>query len=309
MRFPALLLRLAPLCLLGPLFACGKGTSRAPRLLSCERLAFVPAGVVAGGMARSPFDLLVDRFEVSRGLWRAVRKLDRDLPELSGRLGIVWAEEGDDSLPATGMDALEARRCAAARGMRLPSTQEWFYIAAGERAQFYPWGNSLVRTAANTWEVGLGSPAAVGTFPAGVTRGGIYDLVGNVWEWTEPPLIEDAAPYGWSGSGAPPFGRWAMGGSYKYPVRPLFGSGPVPGLLALGLEEGSRSIDVGLRCVAEAEPYLRAHAEEWSSPAYRERVIAVGRRWGPRAAGLLERLAADPEAPAALAWLAEGSRR
>ena len=55
---------LALLCLT----ACGDPGSGAPELLSCERLAFVPAGVVAGRLAGTPVDLLVDRFEVTRDL-------------------------------------------------------------------------------------------------------------------------------------------------------------------------------------------------------------------------------------------------
>lgn len=294
------------LALLLPLAACADPADRAPALLSCERLAYVPAGVVAGRLAASPADLLVDRFEVTRELWASVRAQEGSLPDLAGRLGVDWSGERA-GLPATGMDFDEAARFAQARGMRLPTADEWLFVAAGARAQSYPWGNSLVASASNTWEAGLGRATAVGTFPSGATPHGVHDLVGNVWEWTEGPVLTRFAPHGWAAPGSP-HPRWAMGGSYKYAVRPLFETGRSPTVLAIGLELASRSSDVGLRCVAEAEGYLRSQAASWSDPSDRERVVAVGRSWGPRAVRLLERLAGEPGAPEALGWLLEGAR-
>jgi len=294
-----------PLVLLLTLTACADTADPAPELLSCERLAYVPAGVVAGRLAASPGDLLVDRFEVTRELWAAVRARDSSLPGLSGRLGVVWDGQRAE-LPATGMDFDEAVRFAEARGMRLPTADEWLFVAAGARGQSYPWGNSLVASASNTWEAGLGRATAVGTFPSGATPHGVHDLVGNVWEWTDGPVLRRFAPHGWAGSDAP-HPRLAMGGSYKYAVRPLFETGRSPTVLALGRELASRSSDVGLRCVADAEGYLRAHAMSWSDPSDRQRVVAVGRAWGPRAVRLLGRLAAERGAPAALGWLLEGA--
>jgi hypothetical protein len=299
---------LLALTVLLALTACGDRMDSGTQLLSCERLAFVPAGVVAGRLAGSSVDLLVDRFEVTRDLWNEVRRGGADLPDLSGRVGLTWSDGAGGSLPATGMDAHEAVRLAGARGLRLPTTGEWLYIAAGSRAQHFPWGNSLVATASNTWETGLARATPVGTFPSGATAGGVYDLVGNVWEWTDAPVLADFLPLGWAGPDAAPYSRWAMGGSYNYSVRPLFDKGAYPRVLALGRELGSRSSDVGLRCVAAAEDFLRTEAAEWSSPAVRERVVAVGRSWGSRSVRLLERLAAEPGAPPALGWLLEGAR-
>lgn len=276
-------------------------------LLSCERLAFVPAGVVAGRLAGSQSDLVVDRFEVTRDLWDEVRRVEPGLPDLSGRFGLAWSDATGGHLPATGMDAQEAGLFARARGLRLPTASEWLYVAAGSRAQYYPWGNSLVAGASNTVETGLSRATAVGTFPAGTTPHGIHDMVGNVWEWTAPPLLEGFSPLGWGGGDVAPFPRWAMGGSYQYAVRPLFEAGTYPQALALGLEMESRCSDVGLRCVADAEAFLRAEAGGWGLPSVRERVVAVGRSWGPRSLRLLQRLAAEPGSAPALAWLLEGA--
>lgn len=304
-------MRLLPLTLL---LAFGSGCSPAPvggsELLGCERLAFVPAGSAAAGMpeAGAYEDLLVDRFEVTRGLWSRVRSEHRSLPSLDGRVGQDWDREGTQHLPAAGMDHSEARAFAAARGMRLPTAKEWLYIAAGSRGQFYPWGLRFDDRAANTLETGLGRGAAAGSFPLGITEHGVHDLSGNLWEW-----IDGELPRGWrarvpEGGAVVPHGQWAMGGSFLFHAAQLY-DGVGGTVQALGLESRSRSSDLGLRCVAPAEDYLRVHASEWSDDSMKERVVACGRAWGARSTRLLARLVEEPGAPIALTWLLQGSRQ
>lgn len=305
-------LRLA-LCSVLLLGTCG-GAPREPGsdLLSCERLAFVPRGSVTpfpDVLCAAGTDLLVDRFEVTRELWLSVVEASgADLGGLDQRLGQDWGE-GPGTLPAVGMDHDEARRFARLRGMRLPTVGEWMYVAAGSRAQYWPYGVSRETSVANTLEVGLGEAARGGTFPNGRSTGtDVYDLVGNVWEWVTPPLPRGVEPASWGGQGTSPFPLWAMGGSYLTRAQELYGLGVRRHFNAQGLEAGHRALDLGLRCAVEAEPYLWAHAGQWSDPALREHVVAVGRSWGPRAVGLLESLARRPGAPAAIAWLLEGAR-
>jgi formylglycine-generating enzyme required for sulfatase activity len=65
---------------------------------------------------------------------------------------------------------------------RLPTEQEWEYAARnGERSDVYPWGSDFKEGAAVLKEA---TPAAVGSREGGKNRWGIFDLVGNVWEWT-----------------------------------------------------------------------------------------------------------------------------
>ena len=82
---------------------------------------------------------------------------------------------------------------------------------------------------------------------------------------------------------------WCLGGSFLTPERPTYTAGRV--CLALEVSAGHRASDLGLRCVTEAEGYLRGlPGGEDLSAAERERVARVGQRWGPSAATLLTRL-------------------
>jgi iron(II)-dependent oxidoreductase len=48
----------------------------------------------------------------------------------------------------------------------------------------FPWGDTMDRDLVNLWGAGPGSTVSVFDLPDGVSVGGIYHLIGNVWEWT-----------------------------------------------------------------------------------------------------------------------------
>jgi formylglycine-generating enzyme required for sulfatase activity len=106
---------------------------------------------------------------------------------------------GIDNRPAVGLTWHEAVAYArwlarkTGRPFRLPTEAEWERAAAGTDGRKYPWGNRTSDDTTNTREAAIGQTTAVGIFPGDKTPEGIYDLGGNVWEWTGS--LDRAYPY------------------------------------------------------------------------------------------------------------------
>jgi formylglycine-generating enzyme len=108
--------------------------------------------------------------------------------------------------PVTHVAYADAEAYAAWAGRALPTEAEWEYAARGglDGARF-AWGDEMFpqgRAMANTWQGefpwqnlridGYEGTSPVGAFPA--NGYGLYDMIGNVWEWTCDPFDEVAPP-------------------------------------------------------------------------------------------------------------------
>jgi formylglycine-generating enzyme required for sulfatase activity len=90
---------------------------------------------------------------------------------------------GKEDHPVVYVDLEDARAYARWAGKRLPSEEEWQYAAQGPEGRKYPWGERMLPERCNSGQSGGTTP--VRAFPEGRSTFGVYDLCGNVWEWTE----------------------------------------------------------------------------------------------------------------------------
>jgi formylglycine-generating enzyme required for sulfatase activity len=114
----------------------------------------------------------------------------------------------EGTYPATQIAFEDAMAYAEWQGKSLPTEAEWEYAARGGlNSAVYPWGDEFSpngEVMANTWEGdfpwrntekdGYTGTSPVGSYPA--NGYGLFDMVGNVWEWTIDwwQDVHDASP-------------------------------------------------------------------------------------------------------------------
>jgi len=102
---------------------------------------------------------------------------------------ISWSDskflilDGFENYPVILVTWAGAQAFSAHYNWRLPNEQEWEKAARGQSGWDYPWGDNTP-----TCELANYSGCFDGTIGVGLTTGvspyGVYDMVGNVWEWT-----------------------------------------------------------------------------------------------------------------------------
>jgi formylglycine-generating enzyme required for sulfatase activity len=122
----------------------------------------------------------------------------------------------EPGLPITHVSPEQAANLCAALGGRLPTGDEWVFAAAGIAGRRYPWGATglVCRRAAFglaqgpcAWGASL--PELAGARPDGATETGLFDLAGNVAEWTKEPDGFSARGGSFSSSLAAQLKSWA----------------------------------------------------------------------------------------------------
>ena len=163
---------------------------------------------------RKPF--WMGKFEVTQAEWQAV---------MGGNPSSFHASGGD--FPVEQVNWFEVheflkRLAARAPGnrFRLPTESEWEYACRAGTTTAYNTGSTLTREQANiamsatTAPAERGQTTRVGSFPP--NPWGLYDMHGNVWEWTD----DDAGPLKIIRGGSWYFGADSARCALRYTHRP-----------------------------------------------------------------------------------------
>ncbi len=97
-------------------------------------------------------------------------------------LNTFWKLPRSARLPVTYVDWNQASAYAAWVGGRLPTEAEWENGCRSADGRIYPWGDERPATERLNYNMEIGGTTEVGTYPPGAN--GLYDMAGNVWEWT-----------------------------------------------------------------------------------------------------------------------------
>jgi formylglycine-generating enzyme required for sulfatase activity len=168
----------------------GGAVGQGPRLIA------IPAGTLllgslAGDADEAPQVLVtlagfeLDETEVTVSQYDACVASACCTPEHWDAVSCAKPAEGDE--PVACVDWQQADQYCRWVGKRLPDEAEWELAARGPEGRLYPWGSEPPgATHANLGgiEDGFARTAPIKTFEAGRSPLGLYDLAGNVWEWT-----------------------------------------------------------------------------------------------------------------------------
>jgi formylglycine-generating enzyme required for sulfatase activity/DNA-binding XRE family transcriptional regulator len=147
----------------------------------------VDGGVFQSGPSNEPLwvpDFYIDVHPVtnadySRFVADTGHERPQHWPEEDGAFPVVAADH-----PVVYVTWKDAAAYADWAGKELPSSQQWEKTARGTRGAVYPWGDQPTPAKCNVRENGVGGTTAVDCYQSGGSPYGVYDMCGNVWEWS-----------------------------------------------------------------------------------------------------------------------------
>ena len=124
----------------------------------------------------------IDKYEVTHSKYKAFVDATNYPPSLLWNRGEI--PEGMEEHPVTFVSWFDAVAYCKWEGKRLPTEAEWEKGARGELGPTFPWGDEFDPSKSNSPQSGSKGTKPVGSFESGKSPYGLYDMVGNVWEWT-----------------------------------------------------------------------------------------------------------------------------
>lgn len=194
-------------------------------------------------------DFWIDRYEVSNAQYAKCVK-DKYCTEpkdfSSNTRSDYYKNEDYANYPVIHVNQYQAAAYCKWAEKRLPTEAEWEKAARGEQALLYPWGNELpdeIPSQINLFE--NGDTAPVDAFPEGVSPYGVYNMEGNVWEWTADQFDE------FYYSVSPAADPLSVTGGNIYTIRGFSWSYPFS-LLEISIRNSTyvmtQTYDLGFRC-------------------------------------------------------------
>lgn len=190
-----------------------------------EGMACIPGGPFIRGSDEGPSNaapaatvhlqtFYMDTHEVTYAQYKACQKA-KECP----RSGPRYTDFDHPNMPIQGVSWFDAMAYCKAHGKRLPTEAQWEKAARGPDGELYPWGNepatcerAIIKDESGR-SCGLkkaiskpetGRPWDVGSRPVG--RYGLYDMVGNSWEWVHDWYTRDYEKCGEACQGIDPQG-------------------------------------------------------------------------------------------------------
>ncbi|KAH9492502.1 Inactive C-alpha-formylglycine-proteinrating enzyme 2 [Bulinus truncatus] len=209
--------------------------------------------------------------------WSAVKKATWDKPE-----GPDSSLEERWNHPVVHLSWYDAKKYCEFHGKRLPTEIEWEYGARGGKKNVaYPWGDNWERRRANVWQGdwpyenrkvdGYAITSPVDAYkPQNLI--GLYDMIGNVWEWTLSTYVE---------FGIEPHLQTSKvvlkGGSYVDSVNGRVNAAVRNGQ-RMGEKQDYSAGNVGFRCARSAPELDEKDTQETTTVPYEKRVPVFHRK-------------------------------